>query len=333
MVQSETLIDEMETQALAMRRITEAQKPQHIVHITPDVLERIEEARKTRDGVTGCHTGFTELDYLTAGFHPSELVIVGGFPSMGKSALLINLAQHIAKTDGPVLFFSVEMSKQELAMRWLAGMSRVDSHAARRGRLNQKEMEKLARCSVDFANIPIFIDDRPGMTINYVRSMSRIYLAAHGIYALFVDYLQILNTTDRFQGRELQISHIAQSLKQLAKELNVPVVTAAQLNRNLKGQEKKRPGLFDLRESGAIEQNADVVIFPYREDYFLDQENRPKIEDADLIVAKQRNGPVGVAHVKFEGKYTMFYDETHVSEPAPGRFDNVNNEPVDRELF
>jgi len=273
--------------------------------IVKDSFEVIEELYDKKELVTGVPTGFTDLDSKTSGFQSSDLIIVAGRPSMGKTAFCLNIAQHVGiKKKQPVAIFSLEMSKEQLVIRMLCAEARVDAHRLRTGQLGKTDWPKLTTAAGDLSEAPIFIDDTPAISVLEMRAKSRRLMLEHGLSLIMVDYLQLMRGHAGAERREQEISEISRSLKALAKELNVPVIALSQLNRSVESRTDKRPMLADLRESGAIEQDADVILFVYREETYKEsEENRGK---AEIIIGKQRNGPIGTVPLHFEKKFTLF---------------------------
>lgn len=270
---------------------------------------RLEKLAENHGEVTGVPTGYTDLDRMLAGLHGSDLLILAARPAMGKTALALNIAQHVAvKSRKGVGVFSLEMSKGQLATRMLCAEARVDAGKVRTGMLSRTEdWPRLEEASERLYHAPLWIDDTPGITITQLRSRSRRLLAEHGqLDLIVVDYLQLMGSGGPAnQSREQQISTISRGLKGLAKELNVPVVALSQLNRSVESRADKRPMISDLRESGAIEQDADIIMFIYRDSYY-NPENTEKENVAEIIIAKQRNGPTGTVELYFNGQYTRF---------------------------
>jgi len=273
-------------------------------------IERLYEKRQL---ITGVPTGFTKLDELTSGLQPADLIIVAGRPSMGKTALALNICQYAAIEAGiPSAIFSLEMAKEQLVLRMLCSEARVDAHRLRGGFLGESDWPKLTRAAGSLSEAPIFIDDTPGLSALEMRAKSRRLKAEHKLGLIIVDYLQLMRGRADSDTREQEISDISRSLKSLAKELNVPVVALSQLNRRVEERSDKRPQLADLRESGAIEQDADVIIFLYRDEvYNRTEENRGK---AEIIIGKQRNGPTDRFELTFLDKYTRFENLSYVTE-------------------
>jgi replicative DNA helicase len=270
----------------------------------------IEKLYERKDAFTGCPTGFTDLDQMTAGFQPSDLIIIAGRPSMGKTSLALNIGQYAAqKQNIPVLLFSLEMSKESLTMRLLCAEARVDFQRMRSGHLTDSDWGRLARAAGILSEAELFIDDTAGIRIMEMRAKARRLIAElkkqdKGLGMILVDYLQLASAGKSLDSREREISEISRSLKGLAKELNVPVVALSQLSRKTESRESKRPQMSDLRESGAIEQDADVILFIYRDEVY-NQETADK-GIAEIIIGKQRNGPTGTVRLQFSPEYTRF---------------------------
>jgi replicative DNA helicase len=273
-------------------------------------MERIEALQRGGKSITGVPSGFTDLDELTSGFQPSDLIVVAARPSMGKTAFILNIAQHAAiEHNVPVALFSLEMSKESLVQRMLTGEARVDAQKLRKGMLRDDDFPRLARAAGILAQAPIFIDDSPGITLLEMRSAARRLRADANIGLVVVDYLQLIQSTSDAENRTQEISQISRSLKALAKELAVPVVALSQLSRATEQRTDKRPQLSDLRESGAIEQDADLVMFIYRQEMYegpTDKDGNSLEGRAEVIVGKQRNGPTGIVNLFFHKAYTRF---------------------------
>jgi replicative DNA helicase len=273
--------------------------------ILKDTFAKIEELYEKKDAVTGVPTGYHDLDQLTAGLQPSDLIIVAGRPGMGKTSFVLNIAQYAAVEAGiPVAFFSLEMSKEQLVMRLLCAEARIDSHRLRRGMLRDSDWPKLTRAAGTLAEAPIYIDDTPGITTLDLRAKSRRLKSEANLGLVIVDYLQLMRGRGSYDVREQEISEISRSLKGLAKELSVPVVALSQLNRGVESRADKRPLISDLRESGAIEQDADVILFIYRDEVY-DKESADK-GIAEIIVGKQRHGPTDSVRLAFLSEFTAF---------------------------
>ncbi|MDD5581079.1 MAG: replicative DNA helicase [Methylobacter sp.] len=269
-------------------------------------VDRIEIMFAQEGSITGASTGFTELDKLTSGLQPADLIIVAGRPSMGKTTIAMNMAENIAiKSGSPVAVFSMEMPGDSLAMRMMSSLGRIDQHKVRTGKLEDDDWPRLTSAMSLLAETKLFIDDTPALTPTEVRSRARRLMREHGQLGLIVlDYLQLMQSPSSGENRVQQISDISRGLKALAKELNVPVVALSQLNRNLEQRPNKRPLMSDLRESGAIEQDADLILFVYRDEVY--NEDSPDKGMAEIIIGKQRNGPLGIVRLTFLGQYTRF---------------------------
>ncbi len=278
-----------------------------IKQVVLNALERIEKAAKSKGVVTGIPTGFIDLDYKLSGLQPSDLILIAARPSMGKTAFVLNIAQYVAfKKEKGVAIFSLEMSKEQLVNRLFALESQVDSQALRTGNLKDSDWEKLIEGAGIIGKSNMIIDDTPGISVSELRSKCRKYKLEHNIQLIIIDYLQLMSGSagGRSESRQQEISEISRSLKALARELNVPVVALSQLSRAVEARPDKRPMLSDLRESGAIEQDADVVMFIYRDEYY--NKDSEKKRQAEIIVAKQRNGPVGTVDLAWLADYTKF---------------------------
>lgn len=276
-----------------------------IRQVVMNSLENIEKASRTKGSVTGLATGFTDLDYKTSGFQPSDLILVAARPSMGKTALVLNIAQHMAfKQNRHVAIFSLEMSKEQLMNRLLSMESKVDSQNMRTGNLKDEDWAKLIESAGIIGDSNLMIDDTPGISIRELRSKCRKFKLEYGLDIIMIDYLQLMSGSGKSDSRQQEISDISRSLKAIARELSVPVVALSQLSRAVESRTDHRPMLSDLRESGAIEQDADVVMFIYRDDYYHKDTDRPNI--AEIIIAKQRNGPIGTVELTWLPNYTKF---------------------------
>lgn len=278
-----------------------------IRQVVLNALDRIERAAKNKGNVTGVPTGFNDLDYKLSGLQPSDLVLVAARPSMGKTAFVLNIARYVAfKKEKGVAIFSLEMSKEQLVNRLFSLESQVDSQAIRTGNLKDSDWEKLIEGAGIIGKSNLIIDDTPGISVSELRSKCRKYKLEHDIQLVIIDYLQLMTGSvgRHSESRQQEISEISRSLKALARELNVPVVALSQLSRAVEGRPDKRPMLSDLRESGAIEQDADVVMFIYRDEYYNKDTEYKK--QAEIIIAKQRNGPVGTVHLAWLADYTKF---------------------------
>ncbi len=298
----------------------------HIKDIMHVVFEKLEEIQEKADDldvttalVTGIPTGFSELDKLTTGFHTSDLVIIAARPSVGKTALALSIARNMAvKYSVPVGIFSLEMSAEQLAQRLLAMEARVDLHKLRTGMFTSDEWDRLTVATEKVYKSSIIVDDEPSLDPRTMRAKARRMKKEFGIEVIFVDYLQLMHLRRSKDSRQQEISEISRSLKLLARELDVVIVALSQLSRAVEQREDKRPRLSDLRESGAIEQDADTVVFIYREEYYKKTERIHQPHDAEIIIGKQRNGPIGAVHLIFDPSAVAFYDlDTVHSEELP----------------
>ncbi len=277
-----------------------------IKQVALNVLERIEAASKSEGTVTGIPTGFIDLDYKTSGMQPSDLVLLAARPSMGKTAFVLNLVDYVAVRKGmPCMIFSLEMSKEQLVNRMLSMESNVDSQKLRTGSLTDADWDAVVEGIGIIGNSKLLIDDTPGISITELRSKCRKIKLEYGLSMVIVDYLQLMSGSGRSgDNRQQEISEISRSLKALAREIQTPVVALSQLSRACESRQDHRPMLSDLRESGAIEQDADVVMFLYRDDYYNKDTDRPNV--AEVIIAKQRNGPIGTVELLWRPEFTKF---------------------------
>jgi replicative DNA helicase len=275
----------------------------------------IEKLQQHKGTVTGVATGFVDLDEMTSGLQPSDLILVAARPSMGKTSFVLNIAQHIGtSTDMTVGFFSLEMSKEQLFMRMLTSEARIDAHRFRTGYLNEKDYGRLSHALGTLAEARVYIDDTASIGVLEMRAKARRLKAEHGLHLLVIDYIQLMQGRGRFESRQAEIASISRSLKGLAKELNVPIVALSQLSRASETRADHRPQLSDLRESGALEQDADVVMFIYREEQYRDADGIARQDaegTAEIIIGKQRNGPVGTAKLAFIKEHTRFENLAH----------------------
>lgn len=276
-----------------------------ISEVVMNALEKINLASQTKGVVTGIATGFIDLDYKTAGLQPSDLILVAARPSMGKTAFVLNIAQYVCfKLGVPAAIFSLEMSKEQLVNRLLSLESFVNSQSIRTGNMTDSDWDSLVEGAGIVGNSKLVIDDTPGISISELRSKCRKYKLEHGLQLVMIDYLQLMSGSGRSDSRQQEISEISRSLKSLARELSVPIIALSQLSRAVEQRENHRPVLSDLRESGAIEQDADVVMFLYRDDYYHHDTEKKNV--AEVIIAKQRNGPIGTIELSWIPDYTKF---------------------------
>ncbi|MEN0059116.1 MAG: replicative DNA helicase [Bdellovibrio sp.] len=280
-------------------------------------IQKIEELYKRKAEVTGLGTGFTDLDKMTSGLHPGEMTIIAARPSMGKTAFSLNIAQHIAlRLKKTIAYFSLEMGKESMMMRMLSAESKVAMGEIRNGRIQDSAWPKLINAASALSEASIFIDDTPGMSPFEIRSRARRLKAEHGLDCIMIDYLQLMSMKQRYNSREQEVAEISKSLKAIAKELQIPIIALAQLNRGVEGRSDRRPMLSDLRESGSIEQDADVIMMLYRDDYY-DKEDPDKQGHAEVIVGKQRNGATGTVKLRFDAKYNRFRDAENSESVSP----------------
>ncbi len=277
----------------------------HLKKILPGTIDRLDELQNSEGHITGLPTGFDDLDKMTAGFQGGDLVIVAGRPSMGKTSLAMNIAEHAAISAGvPVAIFSMEMSAEQLSFRMISSLGRVNQSHLRTGNFSDEDWHRINAAVSLMSEAKIFIDDTPALNPTEVRARSRRLAREHGLGLIVLDYLQLMQVPGTVENRATEISQISRSLKALAKELSVPIVALSQLNRSVEQRNDKRPVMSDLRESGAIEQDADLIAFIYRDEVYNKETIRKGI--ADIIIAKQRNGPIGEVPLTFLGEYTKF---------------------------
>ena len=285
---------------------------QPIKQLLVAALDRIDQLHQRDSPITGVPTGYSDLDDKTSGLQPSDLVIIAGRPSMGKTAFALNLAQNAAlHGDTPVAIFSMEMPSEQLAMRLLSSLGRIDQHKLRTGKLGDDDWPRLTHAVGHLSEVKLYIDDTPALTPGDLRARCRRLAREHGLGMVVIDYLQLMHVHGTSENRATEISEISRSLKALAKELNVPVLALSQLNRSLEQRGDKRPVMSDLRESGAIEQDADVIMFIYRDEVYNEDSTDKGI--AEIIIGKQRNGPIGTIKLRFFGEFTRFENLAHDS--------------------
>ena len=305
----QTLVDDAERRifGLAERRLEGSALP--VGKILKNTFEYIERLYERKEHVTGVATGFEKLDLETSGLQPADFIIIAGRPSMGKTAFVLNIAQHVGiHLRGRVLVLSLEMSAQQIVQRMLCSEAKVDSQAVRTGYLSSADWHRLTAAAGRLSEAQIFIDDSPGLTVLEARAKARRMKAEHGLDLLVIDYLQLMRGRASMESRQQEISEISRSLKALAKELGVPVVALSQLSRAVESRAQRdfRPQLSDLRESGALEQDADVILFLYRQSQYKDELPPEEANVAEVIIGKQRNGPVGTVRVVFLPQYARF---------------------------
>ncbi|MCL2353023.1 MAG: replicative DNA helicase [Defluviitaleaceae bacterium] len=283
----------------------------HIHDVLKIAMKTIEAAYANGEAITGVSSGFADLDRITSGFHPSDLILIAARPSMGKTALVLNIASHIAlRGNLPVAIFSLEMSKDSLASRMLSSEAKVDAGKIRNGRLEASDWDSINNTLPKISQAPLFIDDTPGISVAQMRSKCRKLKLEYGLGMIVIDYIQLMSGSGRTENRQQEISEISRSLKALAREMEVPVIALSQLSRAVESRGDRKPILSDLRESGAIEQDADLVCFIYRDEYYNPETEKQGI--AEIIIAKQRNGATGTVELQYIGNQVRFADKEYV---------------------
>ena len=303
------LLDHAEKTILEISQNKASGRFQNIQDVLVDVYDNIEQLHNQQDEVTGIATGFRDLDHITSGFQKNDLIIVAARPSVGKTAFALNIAQNVAvNSDENVAIFSLEMGADQLVMRMLCAEGNIDSQRLRTGKLQEEDWRKLTMAMGSLSNAGIYIDDTPGIKVNEIRSKCRRLKQESGLGMVLIDYLQLIqgSSASSRENRQQEVSEISRALKALARELEVPVIALSQLSRGVEQRQDKRPMMSDIRESGSIEQDADIVGFLYRDDYY-DQESE-KENIIEIIIAKQRNGPVGTVELAFVKEYNKFVD-------------------------
>ncbi len=301
----ETILEDTEKSIFNIIQYRNTNEFVPIRQVVLNAMERIERASKNKGNVTGIATGFIDLDYKTAGMQPADLILIAARPSMGKTAFALNIAQYVAfKSNEAIAIFSLEMSREQLVNRLFSLESRVDSQHIRTGNLSDREWEDLIEGAGIVGKSQLIIDDTPGIGISELRSKCRKLKMEHDIKMVVIDYLQLMSGSGKTDSRQQEVSEISRALKALAREINVPVIALSQLSRAVEQRPDHRPMLSDLRESGAIEQDADVVMFLYRDDYYHKDTEKKGI--AEVIIAKQRNGPIGTVELAWLPDYTKF---------------------------
>ncbi len=318
-VDVESFVDSAETEIFKLGENKTQSGLVGSMEIVKSSIQKIEELYKRKAEITGLATGFTDLDRLTAGLHGGELTIVAARPSMGKTAFSLNLATHIAvRQKKTVAYFSLEMGKESMMMRMLAAEAKVSMSEIRNGKIQDSAWPKLINAAGALSEAPIFIDESAGLSPFEVRARARRLKAQHGLDVIMIDYIQLMSLKTRTDSREREVAEISKALKAIAKELQIPVIALAQLNRGVEGRADRRPMLSDLRESGSIEQDADVIMMLYRDDYY-DKEDPDKQGHAEVIIGKQRNGATGTVKLRFDAKFNRFKDaeSEYVSQAPP----------------
>jgi len=318
----EEVLDEAERSILEVssRKNVNAFKP--IKDVLIEVYDNIEQLHHAKDDVTGIPTGYRDLDRMTSGFQRNDLIIIAARPSMGKTAFALNIAQNVAiNTDENVAIFSLEMGAEQLVQRMLCAEGNIDSQRLRTGKLEQEDWGKLTMAMGSLSHAGIYIDDSPGIRVTDIRSKCRRLKQEHGLGMIIIDYLQLIQGSEHSrENRQQEVSEISRSLKSLARELEVPLIALSQLSRGVESRQDKRPMMSDLRESGSIEQDADIVGFLYRDDYYDSESEQQNIE---IIISKQRNGPTGTVELAFVKEYNKFvdldfrYEDSQVPPPIP----------------
>ncbi|MDD5422538.1 MAG: replicative DNA helicase [Candidatus Omnitrophota bacterium] len=322
---ADTLVDKAEQRIFDVTSKKVESRFVSLREVIKDSIETIDNLYQRKENITGIATGYRELDMRTAGLQPSDLVVIAGRPSMGKSALASCIVEHAGVIEKePVAFFSLEMSKEQLVQRMLCSHARVDAHKVRTGFLSQADWPRLVSAAGKLSEAPIYIDDSPGITVLELRAKARRLKAQFDIKLIVLDYLQLMQGPARSESRQQEISEISRSLKAIAKELKVPLIAISQLSRAVEQRSDHRPQLSDLRESGAIEQDADLVLLLLREEYYNPTDENKGI--AEVIIAKQRNGPVGSLNLAFLGEYMRFENIAQKSED----FVDVDMEKMER---
>jgi replicative DNA helicase len=311
------VVDEAEQTILAIRNESAKTGILSLHGLVQIAMKRLEALYNNKMSVVGVPSGFADLDRLTCGFQPGELVIVAARPSMGKTALTLNIATHIALNQKtPVAFFSLEMSAEQLVHRMIGAEARVDLSNLRRGTIQRHELGQFIAAAGLIGNAPLYIDETPSLSISEMRTKARRLAHQHGVQIIIVDYLQLMNGPENAENKATEVGEISKGLKAIARELKVPVIALSQLNRGVESRNDKRPMMSDLRESGAIEQDADVIAFLYREEYYSrDKTPQDKVGVTEIIIAKNRNGPTGLVELRFQSNITRFMDLDRAHEP------------------
>ncbi|MFT8871634.1 MAG: replicative DNA helicase [Sporolactobacillus sp.] len=304
----EEVIDDAERKILEVSERRKSGEFRTIKDVLIETYDTIELLHNRKDEITGAATGFVDLDQMTAGFQRSDLIIVAARPSVGKTAFALNIAQNVAtKNEANVAIFSLEMGAQQLAMRMLCAEGNIDAQKLRTGRLMEEDWQKLTMAMGTLSHAGIYIDDSPGVRVNDIRAKCRRLKLDKGLDLVIIDYLQLISGSGTYghqENRQQEVSEISRTLKAMARELNVPVIALSQLSRGVESRQDKRPMMSDIRESGSIEQDADVVAFLYRDDYYNKESEKPNV--IEIIIAKQRNGPVGTVELAFIKEYNKF---------------------------
>ena len=307
------LLDEAERQIFEIARQDKNGDAVSIADVLQSTFERIDKLREREGRLTGLGTDYYDFDDMTGGLQPGELLIIAARPSMGKTTFALNLTERVANLGAGIAFFSLEMSNQQVIQNMLCCRSQIDGAAMRKGRITDQQYKRLQEEAAKLYETPIYVDDTPGISITQLRAKCRRLKQKHGISMVVVDYLQLMSGGGRFESRQQEISAISRGLKSIARELSVPVIALSQLNRDVENRDDHRPRMSDLRESGAIEQDADVIILLHRDDYYKPTEQNAGL--AQIIIAKQRNGPTGEVVLRFFREYMRFENYTRRAEP------------------
>ncbi|MBL8730955.1 MAG: replicative DNA helicase [Planctomycetes bacterium] len=307
------LLDEAERQIFEISRLDKSGDAVSIANVLQSTFERIDRLREREGRLTGLGTDFYDFDDMTGGLQAGELIIVAARPSMGKTTFALNLTERVANGGASVAFFSLEMSSQQVIQNMLCNRAQIDGQAMRKGRITDQQYKRLQDEAARLYETPIFVDDTPGISITQLRAKCRRLKQRHNINMCVVDYLQLMSGGGRFESRQQEISAISRGLKSLARELSMPVIALSQLNRDVENRDDHRPRMSDLRESGAIEQDADVIVLLHRDDYYKPTEQNAGL--AQIIIAKQRNGPTGEVVLRFFREYMRFENYTRRAEP------------------
>ncbi|MEY3162174.1 MAG: replicative helicase [Planctomycetota bacterium] len=312
-MEAKDLLDEAERQIMEIARVDKSGETQSIGDVLQRTIDRIERLRERDGRITGLGTDFYDLDDMTGGLQPGELIIVAARPSMGKTTFTLNLTERVASTGNGIAFFSLEMSAQQVVQNMLCCRAQIDGQAMRKGRITDLQYKRMVEEADRLYQQPIFIDDTPGLTITQLRAKCRRLKQKHNIQMIAIDYLQLMSGGARVESRQQEISAISRGLKGIARELEVPVIALSQLNRDVENRDDHRPRMSDLRESGAIEQDADVIMLLHRDEYYKPTEANAGL--AQIIIAKQRNGPTGEVTLRFFKEYMRFENYTRRAEP------------------
>jgi len=311
--EAKELLDEAERKIFEISGMDKSGEAASIADVLQLTFERIDRLREREGRLTGHATDYYDFDDMTGGLQPGELVIIAARPSMGKTTFALNLTERVSNHDKGIAFFSLEMSNQQVIQNMLCCRAQIDGSAMRKGRITDQQYKRLQEEAAKLYETPIYIDDTPGISITQLRAKARRLKQKHGIDMIVVDYLQLMTGGGRFESRQQEISAISRGLKSIARELSVPVLALSQLNRDVENRDDHRPRMSDLRESGAIEQDADVILLLHRDDYFNPTEENRGL--AQIIIAKQRNGPTGEVALRFFREYMRFENYTRRAEP------------------